>query len=90
MKKSERLHAISEKLDEKKIYSMDGIDSNCNKGELQNALDCLMATDEQMADYLTVIKLKFPNTHRTITKADNLRHSHNRLYVYNTARIVLS
>mgnify|MGYP006921813690 CR=1 FL=1 len=51
---------------------------------------CLRTADEQMADYLTIIKLAYPNTYRTITQSDYLRHSHNRLYVYNTARLVLA
>ena len=69
---------------------MDGIGANCTKAELQNALDCLRATDEQMADYLIVVKLAYPNMYRTITQSDYLRHSHNRLFVYNTARLVLA
>jgi hypothetical protein len=90
MTKQELLRAIRAELDTRHMYSMDGIGANCTKSELQNALDCLRATDEQMADYLTVIKIKYPNTYRTVTQTDYLRHSHNRLYVYNTARLVLA
>ena len=90
MTKRELLKAIREELDARRMYSLDGINANCTKAELQNALDCLRATDEQMADCLTVIKLAYPNIHRTITQSDYLQHSHNRLYVYNTARQVLA
>jgi hypothetical protein len=90
MTKQELLRAIRAELDTRHMYSMDGIGANCTKSELQNALDCLRATDEQMADYLTVVKLAYPNIHRTIMQSDYLRHSHNRLYVYNTARLALA
>lgn len=90
MTKRELLQAIRVELDARHMYSLDGIGANCNKPELQNALDCLRTTDEQMADYLTVIKLKYPGTYRAVTQSNYLRHSHNRLYVYNTARLVLA
>ena len=89
MTKQELLQSIRAELDAKHMHSLDGIGANSNRSELQGALDCLRATDDQMADYLTVIKLVYPNMYRTITQSDYLRHSHNRLFVYNTARLVL-
>jgi hypothetical protein len=70
---------------------IDGIYNNCNKDTIQNAIDCLKCDDKTLDDYMTVIKLKYPNTHRTISSnGDYKRHPFNRLYVYNTARLIVS
>lgn len=90
MTKRDLLLELKKLLDEKKMYSLDGINANSSKSELQTAIDCLRCTDEQMAEYLIVVKLKYPNIYRTITQSNYLRHSHNRLYTYSTARLALT
>ena len=90
MTKRELLTELQDALDEKNMYNLDGINANCDKNTLQNAIDCLRCSDETMDDYLTVIKLKYPNIYRTVTQSDYLRHSHNRLWVYNSARAAIA
>lgn len=90
MTKAELMKKYIELLAEKKIRSLDGVSANSNKDTILNAIKCLECTDEEMNDYLTVVKLKYPNIHRTIAgNGDFKRHPHNRLYVFNTARIAL-
>lgn len=73
------------------MYSLDGVNANSNKATLQNAINCLECDDETLNDYLVVLKLKYPSTAETISKnGDFKRHAFNRLYVYNTARMILS
>ena len=86
MTKRELMQELAAELEAKQINRLDEINSNCNKDTIQNAIDCLRCPDDVMADYLTVIKLKYPNIYRTVTQSNYLRHSYNRLWVYNTAR----
>lgn len=82
---------IKELLNEKEIYSLDGINGNCNKATLQNAINCLECSDEMLDEYMTVLKLKYPSTAKVISEnGDYKKHSFNRLYVYNTARQILA
>ena len=90
MTKSELLKELAAELEAKQINRLDEINANCNKDTLQNAIDCLRCSDETMADYLTVIKLKYPNIYRTVTQSDYLKHTYNRLFVYNTARQIIA
>lgn len=90
MTKRELLKRYEELLESKKIRSLDGVWTGSNKSTILNAIKCLECSDEEMEEYLTVIKLKYPNTYRTIVgNGDYKTHPHNRLYVFNTARIVL-
>ena len=95
MTKRELLDQLHTALNAKGMYAIDGgngaITANDNKATIQNAIDCLMATDEEMRDYLTVIKLRYPNIYRTITENGRewLTHRHNRLWIYNNARIII-
>jgi hypothetical protein len=73
-----------------KRVTLDGVYSNSNKSDIQNAIDCLSCSDELMDKYMTVIELKYPNMHRAISKSNFKRHSYNRLFVYNTARLALA
>lgn len=67
------------------------VDWNCNKATIEDAIKCLEATDEEMNDYLTVFKLKYPNSYNTIVNNGNwLVHPDNRYYVYCTARQILA
>ena len=95
MTKTELLKKMNNLLSEKgmnKIETFSGkIGQTSNKAEIENVIKCLEATDEEMIDYLTVVKLKYPNTYAAIMQAGNwLLHSHNRYYVYETAKIILS
>jgi hypothetical protein len=90
MTKKELLKEYHNLCSTKKVI-LDGIYDNSNKDTIQNAIDCLKCPDETLDEYMTVIKLKYPNTHRTIANnGDFKRHSYNRLHVYNTARLILS
>ena len=86
MTKNDMLKELQAELDKAKMYRLDGINANCSKPEIQNAIDCLRCSDETMNDYLTVVKLKYPNIYRTVTQSNYLKHSYNRLWVYNAAR----
>lgn len=88
--KRELLQELQELLDGMNMDHLDGINANSTKDTLQSAINCLRCSDEQMAEYLVIIKLKYPNTYKTITASNYLRHRFNRLYVYDTARLVLS
>ena len=95
MTKRELLAQLKAALTEKGMFKIDGgngsIGANDNKAMIQNAINCLMATDEEMVDYLTVVKLRYPNIYRTITNNPTpwLIHSFNRLAVYNMARSII-
>lgn len=90
MTKSELLKELERQIDSKGMRRVDGIGGNSRKEEIQNAIDCLACSDGLLDDYMTVIKLKYPNIHRTISNNGNWKlHQYNRLYVYNTARLLL-
>lgn len=95
MTKRELLARMNELLAQKGMTRIDGgngaIGMNETKGMIQNAINCLETSDDIMRDYLTVIKLKYPGTYNVIANnGDFLTHYHNRLYVYNTARMALA
>ena len=90
MTKNDMLKELQLELDKAKMYRLDGINANCSKSEIQNAIDCMRCSDETMSDYLTVVKLKYPNIYRTVTQSNYLKHPFNRLFVYNTARQVIA
>lgn len=95
MTKRELLNKLQELLNQKgmrKIETFSGkINENCKKSTIEDAIECLEATDEEMNDYLTVFKLKYPNSYNTIiNNGDWLTHSHNRYYVYSSAKTILA
>lgn len=95
MKKADLIKRLEELLEEKGMSKIDGgngkIGWNDTKATIQNAIDCLTATDEEMSDYLTVFKMKYPNCYKAIMENGNwLTHYFNRYYVYSTARMILS
>lgn len=95
MTKRELLQELQKLLIKKDMTRIDGgngtIGVNDNKATIQNAIDCLKASDEQMNGYLIVFKLKYPNSYNIIiNNGDWLTHYHNRLYVYNTAKSILN
>lgn len=80
-----------EMLQEEKAVKIDGIYWNSRKIEIENAIECLKCPDKLLEKYLIVVSLKYPNTGRRIAEnGDFKQHSHNRLYVYNTARQILA
>jgi hypothetical protein len=90
MTKKELMVKYEELLGKVGMGGLYGISWKSNKADLQNAIDCLSLTDEQLDDYFTVMKLAYPNLHRVISEVGNWKkHSNNRLYVYNTARLAL-
>ena len=79
------------RLTEEKGIRLDGINYNCNKSEIENAICCLACCDSILEEYLIVIKLKYPNIYKTIKEnGDFKKHPFNRLYVYNTAQLILA
>lgn len=79
------------KLETEKRVHIDGIYWNSKKNEIENAIECLKCPDEMLEKYLMIVSLKYPNSGRTIAEnGDFKRHNFNRLYVYNTARMILA
>ena len=69
---------------------LDGVNWNSNKQTIQNAINCLRASDNELDELFTVIKLAYPNTYKTISSNGNWKtHRFNRLYVFNTAKLIL-
>ena len=80
-----------ERLQEEKKCRIEGIYWNSRKDEIQNAINCLNYPDDMLEKYLMVVSLKYENIGRTIANnGDFKHHSYNRLYVYNTARMILA
>ena len=80
-----------DKLQNEKEIRIEGIYCNSNKSTIENAIECLKCPDELLDKYLTVVTLKYPNIGRVIAEnGDFKRHTHNRLYVFNTARQILA
>jgi len=52
-----------------KQMRIDGVSGNSNKAEIENAIACLKCPDETLADYATVVRLKYPNTWAAIQMA---------------------
>lgn len=95
MTKKELMNRLEELLAEKKIYKIETFSGtigwNDNKATIEDAINCLESTDEEMNDYLTVVKLKYPNIYKTIVNNGNwLVHSHNRYAVYTMAKSALA
>lgn len=80
-----------EELQEKQGLKIEGVYYNSKKNEIENAIECLKCPDELLDKYLMLVSLKYENIGRTIAEnGDFKRHSHNRLYVFNTARAILA
>lgn len=90
MTKADLMKEFKELETEKRMH-IDGIYWNSKKSEIQNAIDCLKCQDEMLEKYLMIVILKYPNSGRIIAEnGDFKRHSFNRLYIYNTARMILA
>lgn len=80
-----------EELEKEKFVHIDGIYWSSRKSEIENAIECLKCPDELLEKYLIVFSLKCENTGRVIAEnGDFKHHSHNRLYVFNMARMILA
>ena len=80
-----------QELEEEKQVHIDGIAWNSKKSEIQNAIECLKCPDELLEKYLIVLSLKYEKIGRLIAgNGDFNIISHNRLYVFNTARQILA
>lgn len=95
MTKKDLIKKLEELLEEKKMPKIETfsgkIDWNCKKSTIEDAIKCLETSDEKMNDYLTVFKLKYPNSYNSIINNGNwLTHSHNRYYVYCSAKMILA
>lgn len=86
MTKTELYREFSERLESKRMHSMDGIGKNSRKAELENAIACLECSDEILREYFIIVKHKYPAVHKAIEKVGYMEHQHNRLWVYDTAR----
>lgn len=90
MTKAELMKEL-ETLQEEKKVKIDGIYWNSRKSTIENAIECLKCPDELLDKYLTVVSLKYENTGRIIAEnGDFKRHPFNRLYVFNTAKMILA
>ena len=93
--KAELIARLTELLESKGMSKIDNgngaVNYNSTKASIQSAINCLTATDAEMNDYLTVFKLKYPNSYEVIIKNGNwLTHYFNRYYVYSTAKTILA
>ena len=80
-----------DRLENEKGVKLEGIGQNSNKSTIQNAINCLLCPDDLLEKYLTVLSLKYPNTGVKIAEnGDFKKHRFNRLYVFNTARMILA
>lgn len=90
MTKADLMKEFKELESEKRMH-IDGIYWNSKKSEIENAIECLKCPDEMLDKYLMLVSLKYPNSGRIIAEnGDFKRHNFNRLYVYNTARMILA
>lgn len=90
MTKAELLKEFDE-LEKEKGVHIEGIYCNSRKSAIENAIECLKCPDELLEKYLMVFSLKYENTGRVIAEnGDFKHHSYNRLYVFNTARMILA
>lgn len=90
MTKAEMLEEFHD-LEEQKGVHIDGIYLNSKKSTIANAIECLKCSDEMLDKYLLVVLLKYENIGRTIAEnGDFKRHSHSRLFVFDTARQILA
>lgn len=90
MTKAELMKEFKELEEEKQVH-VDGVCWNSKKSTIENAIECLKCPDELLEKYLMVLSLKYENIGQTIANnGDFKHHSHNRLYVFNTARMILA
>lgn len=75
-----------ELLEEKQLQRLDGINTRSTKAEIQNGIDCLRCSDEELTKRLESMKDEFPAISEAIkNNGDFKRHPFNRLFVFNFA-----
>lgn len=90
MTKKDLMDRLEELLEEKGMRKADGVNWNSTKASIQSAVKCLELSDEQLDEYMTVFKLKYPNSYNVIINNGNWKtHYHNRFYVYSSAKAIL-
>lgn len=90
MTKKELMKNFNE-LQKEKGCHIEGIYWNSRKAEIENAINCLKASDNYLDDCMTIVKMKYPNIAETaMNNGDWKHHAFNRLYIFNTARLVLA
>ena len=90
MTKAELLKEFDE-LEKEKGVRIEGIYCNSKKSTIENAIECLKCPDELLDKYLLLVSLKYENIGHVIAEnGDFKHHSHNRHYVYNMARMILT
>lgn len=96
MTKKDLMNRLGELLEEKKMPKIElmlggKVDWNCKKSTIEDAIKCLEATDEEMNDYLTVVKLKYNNIYKKVVEDANwIIGSYYRYYVYTLAKMALA
>lgn len=96
MTKKDLMKRLEELLAEKKMSKIElmlggKVDWNCKKSTIEDAIKCLEATDEEMNDYLTVVKLKYNNIYKKVVEDANwIIGSYYRYYVYTLAKMALA
>lgn len=96
MTKKDLMKRLEELLEEKKMQKIElmlggKVDWNCKKSTIEDAIKCLEATDEEMNDYLTVVKLKYNNIYKKVVEDANwIIGSYYRYYVYTLAKMALA
>ena len=92
MAKNELVRKYEGLLEEKGLACLEGVTSRSSKADLMNAIACLECTDEKMDELMGIVKHTYANICTTIlgNRTDFKKHSFNRLFVFNTARICLA
>lgn len=88
-----RLEELLREKDMAKIELMLGgkVDWNCKKSTIEDAIKCLEATDDEMNDLLTVVKLKHNNIYKKVVESgDWLTNSYHRYFVWTDAKMILA
>lgn len=85
MKKSDMITELCKSLGRHGFQNLEGISINSSKKDIQTAIDCLNATDEDMDRIGQQFETIYPNIFSKI-KHDFKTHTFNRLYVYQTVK----
>lgn len=87
MTKVELFKEYQNLLEQKGMRKIDDINFNCNKSTIEFAINCLKCSDEQLDEYLIIVKEKYPNAYKVIADGnsngcDYKYHSYRRWFVY--------
>lgn len=91
MTKRELLTKLEGLLNEKGMSRIDGVTANSTKATIQEAIDCLEASDAELENRLELVRSEWANIASTVEKNGNwLTHSHNRLFIYSSAKHLIN